>query len=570
MLIVNEIEDLPKNLKDLQYNLGMRSKNESNEERQEILDFFTKQLVAWGKGHMHSGEVRINNKNYFQAFVNDREAKDVFIGTPCLRKFALQGDIVEVYVHHGLEIEFPEQESNDSNESPDILDQTAEPIFKAPTKLGFVTRIIEKRHTRRCVGTFFAKDFTKDSKSAKFVPRDNKMPLIFIPKQNWPNALLVEKPEDIANVVYMAEIIDWKDEKAIGNVIKSLGQCGELEVENTAILVANNLSITPFEEEILAQLPPSPFVIPSEEIEKREDLRDEIVFTIDPLTARDLDDALSLKLLPSGNFEIGVHISDVSYFLKEGTELDDIVKEKATTIYMVNNVYHMLPKPLCFLCSLLPGEDKLAFSVFWEMTPDATIVSTRFAKTIVNSCTQFAYEHAQKIIDKGNDQLDATDFPEIQNGVTLKQIQYRVLRLNSLATLLRKKRMAKGALKIDQPKLSFRLNPETGQPIEYNVYELKESNRMIEDWMLLANCSVAAYIYQTFPKTSILRAHSKPNDNSLDNLEGTLKKHGLELVGRNSTELRESMEKIIASSQSPDGARAALNVMLSKPMQRAK
>ncbi|XP_063701864.1 DIS3-like exonuclease 2 isoform X2 [Culicoides brevitarsis] len=575
MQIVNEVEELPEDPSLLKHNFKMPRFPVNDAKYQENVDSFVKKLVSENAGHLHKGEIRINAKNYGQAFVCDKEARDVFIGTPCLRRFALQGDVVEIYVHHGVEVEVPES-PNDLNVSRSECEGGAANVeveATAPTKprkLGFVTRIIQKKHNRQCIGTF-SETFSKETKMARFVPRDIKMPVIYIPKQNWPNALLLNDPKDVEKVVYLAEIIEFKGEKAIGNILKPLGKCGELEVENEAILVQNNLDITPFSEHIINQLPKSPFVIPEEEYAKREDLRKTTIFTIDPLTARDLDDALSCKKLENGNYEIGVHISDVTYFLKEGTELDDLVKEKATTIYMVDNVYHMLPKPLCFLCSLLPGEDKFAFSVFWEMKEDTTIVKTRFARTIINSCTQFAYEHAQKIIDLPDDSpLDEKDFPQIANGVSLKEIQGIIKVLQRFAVKLREKRMANGALKIDQPKLSFRLDPETGKPVSYSVYELKEANRMIEDWMFLANCSVAAFIFKYKPKHSILRNHSRPSDNAMDNLENTLKKFDYVLNGRTSTELRDTMEQIINASASPDGARTVMNVLLSKPMQRAK
>lgn len=574
MQIVNEVEELPKDPFKLKYYFRMPKQPLIDAIYQEYIDRFVVYLTSQGAGHLHKGEIRINSKNYGQAFVCDKEARDVFIGTPCLRRYALQGDIVEIFVHHGIEVEVPVTElpndASTSDESGGIENGVEGAVPSKPRKLGFVTRILEKRHNRICIGTFSDK-FSKDTKSARFVPRDAKMPVLHVPRQNWPNALLIEEPKDVEDVVYLAEIIEWKGDRAIGNILKPLGKCGDLEVENEAILVQNNLDVTPFSEEIINQLPKSPFVITPEEFQKRTDLRKTTIFTIDPLTARDLDDALSCRRLDNGNYEIGVHISDVSYFLHEGSDLDNLVKEKATTIYMVDNVYHMLPKPLCFLCSLLPGEDKLAFSVFWEMTGDAKIVSTRFARTIINSCTQFAYEHAQKIIDLPDDApLDEKDFPQIWNGVTLVEIRDIIKILQKLASKLREQRMKNGALKIDQPKLSFRLDPETGKPASYAVYELKEANRMIEDWMLLANCTVAAFIFKYAPKQSILRNHANPSDNSMDNLEGMLKKFDLVLNGRNSMELRETMEQIINASESPAGARTVLNVLLSKPMQRAK
>lgn len=163
-------------------------------------------------------------------------------------------------------------------------------------------------------------------------------------------------------------------------MVKCIGKVNSLDSENTAILLKHNLDPMPYSEEIIASVPQVPFEIPISEFAYREDLRKKCIFSIDPDTARDLDDAMSCEVLSNGNWEVGVHISDVSFFLKENDPLDLLVKEKATTIYLVNQVYHMLPLPLCLLCSLLPGADKMAYTIFWEISPEnAEILSTRLA-----------------------------------------------------------------------------------------------------------------------------------------------------------------------------------------------
>lgn len=438
-------------------------------------------------------------------------------------------------------------------------------------KVGFVVRIVERRNTGRCVGTFESfKPHIAQKKSIKFIPRDVKIPALTIPRQSWPNALLVNDPKEVENVLYLAEIVTWKPTGPVGNIIKAIGNCGELEAETAAILEQNSLIVSPFPDALVEKVPQDPYIIPEKEFAYREDLRKMCIFTIDPATARDLDDALSVKLLDNGNYEVGVHISDVSFFLDENSELDDIVKEKATTIYMIDNVYHMLPKPMCYLCSLLPGEDKLAFSVFWELDANCVVISTRFKRTIINTCAQLSYDHAQQVIENPDKRFAPEEMPAIYGDHKVDDITAAIKVLYNLSVQLREKRMKNGALKIDQPKLSFRLNPETGEPVDYSVYELKESNRMIEDFMLLANFSVAAFIYEAFPKTSVLRCHPAPNDNSLNNLEGTLRKFGYELDGRSSKLLRLSMEKIIRLSSAPEATQTVLNVMLSKPMARAR
>ncbi|EDS42911.1 exosome complex exonuclease RRP44 [Culex quinquefasciatus] len=527
------------------------------EANQKALHELVDEVVKKELGYVVEGVVRVNVNNNSQAFVDDhtRDA-DVYINTVLLRKCAMDGDRVRVFVKHG-EVQ-PEEDSEDSPVKSERL----------KNNWGFVIDILEKRHSRVCVGTFMPY-YQSSNQYIKFSPRDLKIPVMRIYKQHWPEAIFKNDFKQLESVIYQAEIIEWHEDVPIGTILKSIGKCGELEAENQALLVEYDLDVSPYSEEIINSLPPSPFQIPEEELKKREDLREECVFTIDPLTARDLDDALSCKVLKNGNFEIGVHISDVSYFLKEGSELDELVKLRATSIYMVDNVYHMLPKPLCFLCSLLPGEDKLAFSVFWEITPDAKVLSTRFAKTVINSCTQLAYEHAQVMLDKPTENLRTDDFPPILHDYTPNYLSRIVNQLQSIAVQLRARRMENGCIKINQPKLSFTLDPNTGKPTSYAVYELRTANQMIEDFMLLANSSVAEFTYSKFKDLAILRNHFAPSSPQLTNLAKLLAKHGHTLRHDSSKAIAESFETISNACPQPEAARAVLNIMMAKPMTRA-
>ncbi|KXJ81335.1 DIS3-like exonuclease 2 [Aedes albopictus] len=534
-------------------------------------------LLKDGVGYVVEGVIRVNQNNNAQAFVDDhtRDA-NIFIGTVFLRKCAMDGDYVKVFVKHGDSQQQQSQETekaapNGSEADKNELLADENGGERLQNNKGFVIEILEKRHSRLCVGTFMPPNENLSLvQYLRFVPRDMKVPCMKVYKQNWPEAIFKNKFAEIESVIYQAEIIEWQNEIPIANIMKSIGKCGDLEVESQAILVEYDLDVSPYSEEILNSLPGSEFQIPAEELAKREDLRDECVFTIDPLTARDLDDALSCKILKNGNYEIGVHISDVSYFLREASELDELVKLRATSIYMVDGVYHMLPKPLCFLCSLLPGEDKLAFSVFWEITPDAKVLKTRFAKTVINSCTQLAYEHAQIMLDKPNKDLKTEDFPHIRNGYSPNYLSRIVNQLQTIAIQLRARRMANGNLKINQPKLSFLLDPNTGKPIDYSVYELRTSNQMIEDFMLLANASVAEFTHAKFEKLAVLRNHFAPQDYQLKHLAKQLTKHGYSLRFDSSKAIAESFDSIVEASPDPIAARAVLNIMIAKPMTRAR
>lgn len=326
-----------------------------------------------------------------------------------------------------------------------------------------------------------------------------------ISKTSYPSQFLTN-PELYSDILFLVQLVSWTEVNcASGVIIEQLGISGDLKVESMAILREFCLDPTPHDpneyRDIVHDMSKEHEILPKE-LEYRLDYRKECVFTIDPLTARDLDDAVSCKQLPNGNFYIGVHISDASFYLDENTTLDQKVKNKATTIYLVNNVYHMLPLEMCLHCSLLPGKDKLAFSVCWEMTPDGEVLNENITRSVINSCGQLAYEHAQAIIENP----DLNDLPvEIHNGFQVTDLSRTVTSLHKLATILRQNRIDNGALKIDQIKIGFSLDPVTGKPTGFRVCEMKEANWLIEEFMLLANITVAKRLNEAFPDLAFLR-----------------------------------------------------------------
>uniref|UniRef100_A0A2M4AK95 Putative exosomal 3'-5' exoribonuclease complex subunit n=1 Tax=Anopheles triannulatus TaxID=58253 RepID=A0A2M4AK95_9DIPT len=590
----------------------------------EHLIAFVDRLVANKVGYLVEGPLRINPNNHYQSFVDDpRQEGNVFINSILLRQCAMEGDVVQVFVKYdeskeeqqqppakdnggkeGKETEAPVAEEADATATPEgvvlpaAVDEV-QPVSVVAAQpnasrngLGFVVRVLEKRHNRQCVGSFAPVGQGKKH-YRMFLPRDKRIPAMRVLQHDLPNAFLdpMNAPKegkesggsgdgatdngpagtDLLAVIYQAQIVQWQDDVPIGTILRPIGKCGQLEVENEAILVEYNLDVTPYPESLLAQLPPCPYTIPEEEVAKRTDLRGECIFTIDPATARDLDDALSCKLLPDGNYEIGVHISDVTYFLREGSPLHEQVKLRATSIYMVDGVHHMLPKQLCNSCSLLPGQDKLAFSVLWKIRPeDGQILDTRFARTIINSCAQLSYEHAQLMLDNPTGSLDEDEsMPPIAHGYKANGLRDIVNRLQSIAVKLRKRRMDGGCLKINQPKLTFRLDPATGRPLAYGVYQLRASNELIEDFMLLANVSVAEAIHAAYPAISLLRSHRAPSDNMMKKLVRNLAAHGYTFSYDSSKAIRESMEAIAAAAEHPDAVSSVLSVLLAKPMTRA-
>uniref|UniRef100_A0A8D2FQX2 DIS3 like 3'-5' exoribonuclease 2 n=1 Tax=Theropithecus gelada TaxID=9565 RepID=A0A8D2FQX2_THEGE len=282
-----------------------------------------------------------------------------------------------------------------------------------------VVYILEKKHSRAATG-FLKLLADKNSelfrKYALFSPSDHRVPRIYVPLKDCPQDF-VARPKDYANTLFICRIVDWKEDCnfALGQLAKSLGQAGEIEPETEGILTEYGVDFSDFSSEVLECLPQGlPWTIPPEEFSKRRDLRKDCIFTIDPSTARDLDDALSCKPLADGNFEVGVHIADVSYFVPEGSDLDKVAAERATSVYLVQKVVPMLPRLLCEeLCSLNPMSDKLTFSVIWTLTPEGKILDEWFGRTIICSCTKLSYEHAQSMIESPTEKIPAKELPPI-------------------------------------------------------------------------------------------------------------------------------------------------------------
>ena len=231
----------------------------------------------------------------------------------------------------------------------------------------------------------------------------------------------------------------------------------------------------------------------------------------------------------------------------------------------------MLPRLLCeSLCSLNPSEDRLAFSVVWELTPDGKIVGEWFGKTVIRSCVKFSYDHAQSLINEPNKEWQKGELPEITGGHTIKEVSQAVNNLNKIAVSLRKKRFKDGALRLDQVKLSFDLDFETKMPNGFFVYEYKDSNRLIEEFMLLANIAVANKIYQIFPTKAILRRHPVPLDGPMTSTKHLLSTLGVNIDVSNSSTLNASIQHYKGDDKYSCARMQLIVSMCSKPMQFAR
>ncbi len=432
---------------------------------------------------------------------------DVFISSNNVNR-ALQGDEVEVYVYKRK---------------------------KRGKREGEIVNII-KRAKSTFVGVL-----QLHKSYAFFIPDDRDMYVdVFVPLKK------TKRANDGDKVVVQIEEWQEKEDSPTGKVIEVLGKPGEHNTEIHAILAAYNLPYK-FPKEVEEYANKLDTSIQPEEIKKRRDMRKTLTFTIDPKDAKDFDDALSFEVLENGNYEIGIHIADVSHHLKEGTILDDEAYERATSIYLVDRVVPMLPEVLSNnACSLRPHEEKYTFSAVFELTQNAKVVNQWFGRTVTYSDARFAYEEAQAIIESGT----ATIPKEV--SLTGKQyeakpiIKEAVLKLNDLAKILRKNRMSQGAISFDKVEVKFNLDEENNPKGVY-FKTSKAANKLIEEFMLLANRKVAEFIGKQNPKkTFIYRIHDEPDEQKLADLQTIVSKFGHKVNFRDRKSTTSSLNKLLA------------------------
>jgi DIS3-like exonuclease 2 len=263
-----------------------------------------------------------------------------------------------------------------------------------------------------------------------------------------------------------------------GRLKNKIGEIGDIDAETEAILYEQGIDSSEFDEDLLRDnLPQLPWSVPFKEYTYRRDLRDKCIFTIDPTTARDLDDALHCIRLDEDLYEVGVHIADVSHFIPENTYIDNVASKRTTSVYLVQKVIPMLPRTLCEnLCSLNPNEERLTFSIIWRLNGNGDILSEWFGKAIIKSCAKLSYDHAQMVIDKLDDN-DVGKFPCIGERFNLDIVKESILNLFTISKNLRAKRYSNGCLTLNQVKISFILNSTNKLPFAYSVYEQKDSNK---------------------------------------------------------------------------------------------
>jgi ribonuclease R len=463
-----------------------------------------KYLVKAISQDYYEGKIDMTSRKTAYFVCKEEFPEDVFIPTANLNR-ALDGDIVKVYVYNRRKGKRPE------GEVIEVVERK---------KMEFVG-VIDIQKNFAFVSTANAKMYTD----------------IFIPKDKIGEA---EQGD-----VVVVRIEDWpkKADSPFGSVIQVLGKPGEHDTEIHAILAEYGLPYE-FPPEVEAYAENIDTSIQESEIANRRDMRDTLTFTIDPKDAKDFDDALSFKKLENGNFEIGVHIADVSYYLQEGTILDDEAYNRATSVYLVDRVVPMLPEVLSnFACSLRPNEEKYTFSAIFEMTPTATVVNQWFGRTVIYSDQRFAYEEAQHIIETKGGTIPEEISITGEMYTVSEEIREATLKMDELAKILRKLRMKNGAISFDKVEVKFNLD-EKAEPIGVYFKVSKDANHLIEEFMLLANRKVAEYIGKQ-KKTFVYRIHDEPDEDKLINLQTIISKFGYNINFKSKKDISKSLNQLL-------------------------
>lgn len=443
--------------------------------------------------------------------------------------------------------------------------------LKRPT--GKVVAIIERSRRRDGVVGFLdvkhwvsgRKDFSENSEAIQlpllfssmeciaFIPNDFKFPKMMVPIRSLPGGIkkrLEVGDATVGTELVAARIVDWGEEYNApeAHVIRVFGCGGDVEPCIAAILFENAIHSFEFSSETLSCLPNVSWVVPLEEYQTRQDIRNLCIFTIDPASTTEVDDALSINWLSSDICRVGVHIADASYFVHPDIALDVEAQFRSTSVYLLRRKLPMLPPLLSEnLGSLNPGVERLAFSIFWDINLSGEVLDRWIGRTIMRSCCKLSYEHAQDIIDG---KYDVDSFSTLQNGLPHMHGQFQwssvvdsVKSLHAISKTLKEKRYNDGALSLANPKLDFLFN-EDGSPYDFVFQERMESKSLVEEFMLLANRTAAEVITRAYPSSALLRRHPEPNLRKLREFESFCCKNGLSLDISSSGKLHLSLERI--------------------------
>ena len=521
----------------------------------------SKMMTGVKAGTMHQGIFNVSQYNYLEGSVNVPafEKSLLILGRENSNR-AVSGDVVVVEILPKDQWKSPstkivEEETVNKNDNAEAeegenvitererraLQEEVKKVHGQTTEgraqpTARVVGII-KRNWRQYVGHVDRDSVRSSSKSSRqqqtvfLVPMDKRVPKIRI-RTRQAGELLGQR--------VLATIDSWdKDSRyPVGHFVRSLGELESKGAETEALLLEWDVQYKPFPKTVLDCLPAEghDWKVPASTEDPgwqgRRDLRDLIVCSIDPPGCVDIDDALHARKLPNGNFEVGVHIADVSHFVKPNNAMDKEASQRGTTVYLVDKRIDMLPMLLgTDLCSLKPYVERYAFSVLWEVNSNADIISSQFTKSVIRSREAFSYEQAQLRIDDDSQQ------DELTTGMRT---------LLMLSKKLKQKRMDAGALNLASPEVKVRSESETSDPVDVQTKRLLDTNSLVEEFMLLANISVAAKNYEAFPQTALLRRHAAPPKSNFEELANQLKvKKGLELRTDSSGAVADSLDACV-------------------------
>ncbi|CAI6098256.1 unnamed protein product [Clonostachys chloroleuca] len=521
----------------------------------------SKMMTGVKAGLMHQGIFNVSPYNYLEGSIKVPAFPKplLILGRENINR-AIDGDVVVVEVLPQDQWKEPstkiiEEEAITKNENADAegsQDLVSEKERKAlqdevkktqkgssegrPQPTAKVVGVV-KRNWRQYVGHIDPSSASRATTQGRkqdnvfLIPMDKKIPKI---------RLRTRQTSELLGKRLLVTIDAWERDSRhpVGHFVRSLGELETKAAETEALLLEWDVQYRPFPKTVLDCLPKEghDWKVPVSNEDPgwrdREDLRDLLICSIDPVGCQDIDDALHARKLPNGNFQVGVHIADVSNFVKPANAMDTEASIRGTTVYLVDKRIDMLPPLLgTDLCSLKPYVERYAFSVLWELNENADIVNVRFTKSVIKSREAFSYEEAQIRIDDESQQDDLT------KGMRM---------LLMLSKKLKQKRMDAGALSLSSPEVKVQTESETSDPIDVKTKQLLDTNSLVEEFMLFANISVAAKIYEAFPQTAILRRHGAPPKTNFDELSEQLRiKCGMELRTDSSKALADSLDQCV-------------------------
>ncbi|KAI9819869.1 MAG: exosome catalytic subunit dis3 [Pycnora praestabilis] len=523
--------------------------------------FLSRMMTGVKDGTLHQGTFNVSPYNYLEGTVHvPAFDKALLILGRDNSNRAVQGDIVVVEVLPKDQWKAPsskiiEEETLNKNENADADEEEAvvtrqerralqEEVKKIQGKSSEgrpqpTARVIgvTKRNWRQYVGhvdsgsTSVSVRQSRKQQTVFLIPMDKRIPKIRV-RTRQAGELMGQR------VLVTIDAWDRESRYPVGHFVRSLGELESKGAETEALLLEYDVQYRPFPKGVLDCLPKDghDWRVPKSTDDPgwrgRRDFRDLLVCSIDPPNCQDIDDALHARPLPNGNFEVGVHIADVSHFVKPNNAMDIEASARGTTVYLVDKRIDMLPMLLgTDLCSLKPYVERYSFSTIWEITPDAEIVNPTFTKSVIRSREAFSYEQAQIRID------DQAQQDELTKGMRT---------LLMLSKKLRQKRMDAGALNLASPEVRVQAESETSDPVDVDTKRMLDTNSLVEEFMLLANISVAGKIYDSFPQTAMLRRHAAPPNDRFEELQNQLKvKRSLELRTESSKAVADSLDKCV-------------------------